>query len=198
MKLPRVRLTVRWMIVAAAVVAGFGAAVGLRVASDHEPVYRGRRLGAWLDDRYPTEAGPVLLEDDSVKAVRSIGPAAIPRRIGWLRATDSVPGRWVAFELGRQKIRGLRVPLNAEKRGRAMYAFRAPGLAARPAFPQRSLGVMPDPHGASFPRTIPLQESLPGAGRPEIATPVAVCLPSTRAMTGGNILGREGGWTPSS
>src|SRR4051794_979114 len=58
-----------------------------------EPVYRGKTLGTWLDDRRATPYGPVVLTDEAVAAVRAIGPEAVPTLLTWLRASDSSVSR---------------------------------------------------------------------------------------------------------
>jgi HEAT repeat protein len=99
-----------------------------------EPVYQGKTLGAWLDDRRATPEGPVLLTDEAAAAVRAIGPQAIPTLLAWIRTPDWSVGQHATLVMGRLGVpaRGL---TNQDKRMRAMYGFRALGPAARPAFP---------------------------------------------------------------
>ncbi len=100
-----------------------------------EPVYRGKTLGAWLDDRRATPYGPVVLSDEAVAAVRALGPEAVPTLLTWLRASDSSVSRNAKIVLEWRLKLPLRVPTNQDKRKRAMYGFRALGPAARSAFP---------------------------------------------------------------
>lgn len=100
-----------------------------------EPVYRGKTLSAWLDDRRATPYGAVVLSDEAVAAVRAIGPEAIPTLLAWLRATDSSISRNAKILLEWRLNLPLRVPTNQEKRQRAMYGFRALGPAGKSAFP---------------------------------------------------------------
>jgi len=126
----------RACVVGAAVFVAAALAVWLsRPGAPPEPVYRGKTLGAWLDDRRATPQGPVVLSDEAVAAVRALGPKAVPPLLAWLRASDSSVKRNAKILLeGRLKL-PLRVPTNQENRMRAMYGFRALGLAARSAFP---------------------------------------------------------------
>jgi HEAT repeat protein len=108
----------------------------LRRGERPEPVYQGRPLGAWLDDRHATSAGPVVLSDEAVTAVRAMGPEAIPTLLDWIRAPDSAISRSAKVFLEWRLRLPVHVPTNHEKRARAMYGFRALGVAARSAFPE--------------------------------------------------------------
>jgi HEAT repeat protein len=102
---------------------------------DREPVYRGKRLSAWLDERRDTGKGPVVLTGEAETAIRAIGPAAIPTLLSWIEARDSVVTEWATD--GFMRIgRSFPVETNADKRRRAMYGFRALGMAAKPVWPR--------------------------------------------------------------
>ena len=100
-----------------------------------EPVYGGKTLGAWLDDRRSTPQGPVVLSDEAAAAVRAMGPEAVPTLLAWLRASDPMISRNAKVLLEWRLKLPVRVPTNQDKRMRAMYGFRALGPVARPAFP---------------------------------------------------------------
>ncbi len=124
-------------MVGAAVLGSAALAVWLsRPAGPPEPVYQGKALSAWLDDRRATPQGPVLLSNEAVAAVRAIGPEAVPTLLAWLRASDSSFSRNAKILLEWRLKLPLRVPTNQEKRMRAMYGFRALGSAASSAFPE--------------------------------------------------------------
>jgi hypothetical protein len=126
----------RAVVVGAAVLAVAALGVGLsRPGGPPEPVYRGKPLSAWLDDRRATPQGPVVLSDEAIAAVRVLGPEAVPTLLAWLRASDSPVNRNAKILLEWRLRLPLRVPTNQEKRMRAMYGFRALGPAARSAFP---------------------------------------------------------------
>jgi HEAT repeat protein len=125
----------RRVVIGAAALAVAAAGVWLtRPKGPPEPVYRGKTLSAWLDERRDTGRGPVVLTDEAVAAVRAIGPRAIPTLLAWLRASDSQIIRG-ARDVLEWRLKLVRVPTNDETRMRAMYGFRALGPAARPAFP---------------------------------------------------------------
>jgi HEAT repeat protein len=100
-----------------------------------EPVYRGKKLSAWLDDRRATPQGAVALSDEAVAAVRELGPDALPTLVTWLSTSDSSVRRNAKMLLEWRLKLPLRVPTNQENRMRAVYGFRALGSAARSAFP---------------------------------------------------------------
>ena len=117
-----------------AIIIGFAvlavAALGLWLSSPAdppEPVYRGKTLGAWLDDLRPTPYGPVVLSDEAVAAVRAIGPRAVPSLLAWLRKSDSSVTRGAKSVLEWRLNLPIRVPSHQEDRIRAMYGFRALG-----------------------------------------------------------------------
>lgn len=128
----------RRAVVASAVVL-VAAALGVwlsRPGGPPEPVYRGRTLGAWLDDRRVTPQGPADLTDEAVEAVRALGPEGIPTLLAWLRASDSPINQNAKILLEWRLKLPLRVPTNQENRSRATYGFRALGPAAKSAFPE--------------------------------------------------------------
>ncbi len=126
----------RTVVVGAAVLAIASLGVWLpRPGGPPAPAYRGKTLGAWLDDRRATPYGPVVLSDEAVTAVRALGPEAVPTLLTWLRASDSSVSRNAKIVLEWRLKLPLRVPTNQDNRMRAMYGFRALGPAARSAFP---------------------------------------------------------------
>ena len=101
----------------------------IRPAPIPDPVVRGRPISAWLD-----RPGPAGISEESVEAVRSLGPAAVPTFLAWLNVADSpvVRGaRWAVITA--------RIPIDvsgqSRERTRAVQAFRALGPAARSAWP---------------------------------------------------------------
>ncbi|MGO9468319.1 MAG: HEAT repeat domain-containing protein [Isosphaeraceae bacterium] len=125
------------VVVGAAVLASAGLGIWFsRPVGPREPVYQGKALSAWLDDRRATPQGPVVLSDQAVAAVRAIGPAAVPTLLAWLRASDSSFSRSAKILLEWRLKLPVRVPTNQDKRMRAMYGFRALGSAASAAFPE--------------------------------------------------------------
>jgi len=126
----------RTVVVGAAMLALASLGVWLsRPGVPPEPSYRGRTLGAWLDERRATPQGPVVLSDEAVAAVRALGPEALPTLLTWLRASDWSVSRNAKIVLELRLNLPVRVPTNQDQRMRAMYGFRALGLAARSAFP---------------------------------------------------------------
>ncbi len=104
--------------------------------SPPDPVYRGKKLSAWLDDRHSMPRGPDALSDEAVAAVRALGPKAIPALLAWHRSSDLPVSRWANFVLGWQTKLPQRLPTNEENWTRAMYGFWALGPAAKTAFPE--------------------------------------------------------------
>ena len=100
-----------------------------------EPVYRGRTLSSWLDDRQRTPQGLEVLTSEAVDAVRAIGPAAVPTLLAWLSVPDTATTRYAKLWLEWRLRLPVKVPTHQAKRGRAMYGFRALGPIARSAFP---------------------------------------------------------------
>jgi HEAT repeat protein len=126
----------RTVLVGAAMFAVGSLGVWLsRPGSPPEPAYRGKTLGAWLDDRRETPRGQVVLSDEAVAAVRALGPKAVPTLLGWLRSSDSSVSHNAKIVLEWRLKLPLRVPTNEDRRTRAMYGFRALGPAAKSAFP---------------------------------------------------------------
>lgn len=126
----------RIVVLGAAVLAAAAAAVWWsRPGGPPEPVYRGKTLGAWLDERRKAPMGPVVLTDEAEAAVRAIGPKAVPTLLAWLRSSEPTVARQAKILLEWRLKLPVRVPTNMERRERAMYGFRALGPAAAPAFP---------------------------------------------------------------
>lgn len=117
----------------------------LRPGGPPEPTYRGKKLGAWLDERRTTTQGPVVLTDEAVAAVRAMGKEAVPTLLYWLRQSDSSLSRNAKIVVEWRLGLPFRVPTNQDKRMRAMYGFRALGLAARSAFPELVAIVLKSP-----------------------------------------------------
>ncbi len=112
---------------------------------DREPVYGGKRLSAWLDERRDTGKGPVVLTSEAESAVRAIGPAAIPTLLSWIEARDSLVAEWAVG--GFMRIgRSFPVATNADKRRRSMYGFRALGVMAKPVWPRLADLVLHSDH----------------------------------------------------
>lgn len=118
------------LVIAIAVLWGALRAPWATSRAPGEPSYRGRLLSEWLDDRVATPAGPVILTDEAVFAVRQIGPEAIPLLLEWLQRSDP---------RGFQQLRysaNIPVPLNDRWRDRAFLGFRALGDDAAIAIPE--------------------------------------------------------------
>ena len=101
-----------------------------------EPVYQGRTLGSWLDQREQSSrlavAESMVAMGEADAAVRAIGPAAIPVLLDWLGRPDT----WVRVTT--EKIqRGFGFPevvQTSRNRRRAVQGFLALGPAAKPEF----------------------------------------------------------------
>ena len=124
----------RRAVVVVAVAAGL--AWALVPGGPPEPTYRGKRLSAWLDEREVTKAGPVVLPDEAERAVRAIGPAAVPTLTAWLRRSDTAAQRHAKMLLEWRLKVPVSVPTHQRTRLRAMYGFRVLGAAAKGAFPE--------------------------------------------------------------
>jgi hypothetical protein len=112
---------------------------------DREPVYRGKRLSAWLDECRDTGKGPVVLTSEAESAIRAIGPAAIPTLMSWIEARDQLITEWAVGGLMRIG-RSFPIETNADTRRRAMYGFRALGPAAKPVWPRLAELVLQSDH----------------------------------------------------
>jgi hypothetical protein len=120
-------------VIVLAVVSGF---LIHALTTVKEPVYHGKRLSAWLDDRYQTNNGalPEALSPASVQAVQAIGTNALPYLLKVMRTHDSS----LKMKLGGYIWRYLRIqiPTHSNDRKKAMYGFVALGPLAKPAFPE--------------------------------------------------------------
>jgi HEAT repeats len=127
----------RTIIVGVAVLAvASGGTWLLRPGGPPEPTYRGKKLSAWLDEHRATPQGPVVLTDEAVAAVRAMGSEAVPTLLYWLRQSDSSLRRNTKIVVEWRLRLPFQVPTNQDNRTRAMYGFRALGLAAGSAFPE--------------------------------------------------------------
>jgi len=105
-----------------------------------EPTYQGRPISSWLDQRWEMSRSPMspaavtaFLESD--KAVRSLGPAAVPLFLKWLGKSDF---RLVVVAERVQRGFGLPtiVQSNERNRERAVQGFQSLGSAAKSAYPE--------------------------------------------------------------
>jgi len=95
---------------------GIPGCVAIDSRGSSEPTYRGKTLGAWLDDRYTTPAGQVVLSNDAVTAVQAIGPKkAIPTLLTWLRTPDSSIRQGAKIVLEWKLKLPVHVPTNYDK-----------------------------------------------------------------------------------
>ena len=97
---------------------------------DDDPVYNGRSLSAWLDQRIKRADGTEGLSDPAIDAVQDLGPDVIPQLLKWLQRTDPP---------GFQQLRygaSIPVPLNDAWRTRAFLGFRALGSSGAWAIPE--------------------------------------------------------------
>ncbi len=100
------------------------------------PVYRGKTLSQWLDDRYETPEGTVVLSDESIAAVQAIGPDAIPHLLQWVSTSESIGKRvWFRFQCASPQLACFETDYY-ENNSRASHGFRALGSEAKPAFPK--------------------------------------------------------------
>ena len=147
MRLPRVRFTIRrrTVIIGIAVlaIAAFGAWWWPK--SQDQPVYRGKTLSAWLDERHEPCPGTVVLTEEAEEAVRAIGTDAIPPLMNWLRASDSSDNQIANMVVWRFGV-PLRVPGSYEMQTRAAYGLAALGPVAKPAFPEIAMIALKDAH----------------------------------------------------
>ena len=145
MRLPRVRFTIRRRTVvvgiAALAIAAFGAWWWPK--SQDEPVYRGKSLSAWLDERHEPSPGSVVLTKEAEEAVRVIGSDAIASLMNWLRASDSSNKHIVNLVVRRLGV-PLRVPGSYEMQERAAYGLAALGTVAKPVFPEIAMIALKD------------------------------------------------------
>ena len=111
--------------------------------SQDEPVYRGKTLSAWLDDRHEPYPGSVVLTKEAEAAVRAIGTDAIPSLMNWLRASDSSGNQIANMVVGRLRV-PLRVPDSYEMQTRAAYGLAALGPVAKPVFPEIAMIALKD------------------------------------------------------
>jgi HEAT repeats len=145
MRLPRISFTIRrrTVVVGIAVlaIAAFGAWWWPK--SQDEPLYRGKSLGAWLEERHEPSPGWVVLTKEAEEAVRVIGTDAIPSLMNWLRASDS-SDKHIANLVVRRLGVPLRVPGSYEMQERAAYGLAALGTVAKPVFPEIAMIALKD------------------------------------------------------
>jgi HEAT repeat len=135
------RRTVVVVGIAVLAIAGFGAWFWPK--AQDEPVYRGKTLSAWLDERYEPYPGSAeltippsaVLTKEAEAAVRAIGTRAIPSLMNWLRASDSSGNQIASIVVGRLRV-PLRVSGSYELQTRAAYGLAALGPVAKPVFPE--------------------------------------------------------------
>jgi hypothetical protein len=133
----------RTVVVGIAVLAIAGLGAWWWPKSQAEPVYRGKTLSAWLDERYEPHPGSVVLTKEAEAAVRAIGADAIPSLMDWLRASDS-SGNQIANMVVRRLRVPLRVPGSYEMQTRAAYGLAALGPVAKPVFPEIAMIALKD------------------------------------------------------
>lgn len=133
----------RTVVVGIAVLAIAAAGAWWWPNSRDEPVYRGKTLSAWLDERHEPSPGSVVLTKEAEAAVRAIGADAIPSLMNWLRASDS-SGDQVASRVVTRLGVPLRVPGSYEMQERAAYGLAALGPVAKPVFPEIAMIALKD------------------------------------------------------
>ena len=145
MRLPRVRFTIRrrTVVVGIAVIAIAAFGAWWWTKSQDEPAYRGKSLGAWLDERHEPYPGSVVLTKEAEAAVRVIGADAIPSLMNWLRASDSLDEHIANLVVRRLGV-PLRVPGSYEMQERAAYGLAALGPVAKPVFPEIAMIALKD------------------------------------------------------
>ncbi len=145
MRLPRVRFTIcrQTIVVGIAVLAIAASGAWWWPKSQDEPVYQGKSLGAWLDERHEPSPGSVVLTKEAEEAVRVIGTDAIPSLMNWLRTSDS-SDKHIANMVVRRLGVPLRVPDSNEMQERAAYGLAALGTVAKPVFPEIAMIALKD------------------------------------------------------
>jgi hypothetical protein len=133
----------RTVVVGAAVLAIAALGAWWWPKSRSEPVYRGKTLSAWLDERYEPYPGSVVLTKEAEGAVRAIGTDAIPWLMNWLRASDSLGNKIASTVVTRLGV-PLRVPGSYEMQTRAAYGLAALGPVAKPVFPEIAMIALND------------------------------------------------------
>ncbi len=131
----------RRVLVVAVLVAVVGAGFWLFGPREpREPTYQGRPISSWLDQRREMSRSPIgpaeltaFLESD--KAVRSLGPAAVPLFVKWLGKSD-----YRLVEVAERVQRGFGLPTivqsNERNRKHAVEGFHSLGAAAKSAYPE--------------------------------------------------------------
>jgi HEAT repeats len=133
----------RTVVVGIAVLAIAAAGAWWWPKSRDEPVYRGKTLSAWLDERHEPYPGSVVLTKEAEAAVRAIGADAIPSLMNWLRASDSSGNQFASRVVTRLGV-PLRVPGSYEMQERAAYGLAALGTVAKPVFPEIAMIALKD------------------------------------------------------
>lgn len=97
-----------------------------------EPVYQGKKLGAWVDELVSPKAEE---QDAAADAIRQIGPKALPYLVEWIKPLPkpSKLQRRINGWLAEVPIGSLRLPEPPHRRGMAMRAFKVLGPVATPA-----------------------------------------------------------------
>ena len=112
----------------------------LRPSASSGPVYAGRSLGEWLDDRVVTPEGPNILTPKATAVVREIGDESIPTLLAWVKRSD------YSLVEGLRYRYGIPVPLNEAWRTRGFYGFRALRDKMDVAIPELVELAMHDPN----------------------------------------------------
>ena len=112
----------------------------LRPTASAGPVYAGRSLNEWLDDRIVTPEGPHILTPKATAVVREIGVESIPTLLDWVKRSDSS-----LVEVLRYRY-GIPVPMNQSWRTRGFYGFRALRDKMDVAIPELVKLAMYDPN----------------------------------------------------
>ena len=124
----------RWRISVAGVLLVGAASMFWWMQPDEpiEPIYRGKALGVWLNDR---PNGGWSLSPEAEEAVRTIGPAAVPTLMNWMSRADSPMVGWSQRLGGWLGTHRFTLSSCQDARTRAVYGCRVLGPAARSAFP---------------------------------------------------------------
>src|SRR5437773_9802336 len=96
-------MTRRFAILICFLLAGIGGFLLWRASGPREPVYHGRTLSSWLDQKFPMVRPPVQQDWRAAdEAIRHIGTNAIPVLLNMLRATDQPPFVLKSVDLARR------------------------------------------------------------------------------------------------
>lgn len=109
------------------------AAVAVGAWAGREPEFEGRPLKLWLQD---FESNAVYAQEQAARAIREIGPQALPLLVQHLEATDSALKLKMVGWMEKQSILKVSFTPALSRQRRGIRGCRALGPLARPAIPK--------------------------------------------------------------